>query len=283
MTPWSRSSMQTRWASRRSGWGSTASPVTDSCRASGRSWEPLPAARRTSASARRLSSCPLHNPILVAEEVAMLDIISNGRINFGIGAGYQQQEFEGLGVDIDSSRERFREAVDVIIRAWTEERLTFHGRYTDVDELWVLPKPVQKPYPPLFQGGEHQPREHRLCRQPPDPGDRGRPDRHIGPGTTGHQVVAGKNGRLRPPPCSSGPAHVQVDLCRSDHGGGRTRPHRPRGFSPRASSGHPGTTAPQSGCPWTETATSPRATNTGPTASVTATAATTLATPGCHR
>ena len=54
---------------------------------------------------------PLHNPILVAEEVAMLDVISNGRINFGIGAGYQQQEFDGLGVDIDTSRERFKEAV----------------------------------------------------------------------------------------------------------------------------------------------------------------------------
>ena len=94
---------------------------------------------------------PLHNPILVAEEVAMLDIISNGRINFGIGAGYQQQEFNGLGVDIDTSRERYKEAVDVIIKAWTEERLTFHGKYTNVDDLWVLPKPVQKPYPPLFQ------------------------------------------------------------------------------------------------------------------------------------
>ena len=94
---------------------------------------------------------PLHNPILVAEEVAMLDIMSNGRFNFGIGAGYQQQEFDGLGVDIDTSRERFSEAVDVIIKAWTEERLTFHGKYTNVDDLWVLPKPVQKPYPPLFQ------------------------------------------------------------------------------------------------------------------------------------
>ena len=94
---------------------------------------------------------PLHNPILVAEEVAMLDVISNGRFNFGIGAGYQQQEFDGVGVDIDTSRERFQEAVDVIIQAWTQERLTFHGKYTNVDDLWVLPKPVQKPYPPLFQ------------------------------------------------------------------------------------------------------------------------------------
>ena len=94
---------------------------------------------------------PLHNPILVAEEAAMVDILSGGRLNFGIGAGYQRQAFDGVGVDIDESRERFSEAVDVIIKAWTEERLTYHGKYTNVDDLWVLPKPLQKPYPPLFQ------------------------------------------------------------------------------------------------------------------------------------
>ena len=94
---------------------------------------------------------PLHNPILVAEEVAMLDVISGGRFNFGIGAGYQRQEFDGVGVDIDESRERFAEAVDVMIKAWTEERLTYHGKFTNVDDVWVLPKPIQKPYPPLFQ------------------------------------------------------------------------------------------------------------------------------------
>jgi alkanesulfonate monooxygenase SsuD/methylene tetrahydromethanopterin reductase-like flavin-dependent oxidoreductase (luciferase family) len=94
---------------------------------------------------------PLHNPILVAEETAMLDVISGGRFNFGIGAGYQRQEFDGIGVDINESRERFTEAVDVIIKAWTEERLTYHGKFTNVDDLLVLPKPLQKPYPPLFQ------------------------------------------------------------------------------------------------------------------------------------
>ena len=94
---------------------------------------------------------PLHNPILVAEETAMLDVISGGRFNFGIGAGYQRQEFDGIGVDMEESRERFQEAVDVITRAWTEESLTFHGKYTNVDDLEVMPKPLQKPHPPLFQ------------------------------------------------------------------------------------------------------------------------------------
>ena len=68
---------------------------------------------------------PLHNPILVAEEVAMLDVLSGGRLNLGIGSGYQRQEFEGLGIDMEESRERFVEAVEVMTRAWTEETLTY--------------------------------------------------------------------------------------------------------------------------------------------------------------
>ena len=94
---------------------------------------------------------PLHNPILVAEEAAMIDVVSGGRLNLGIGSGYQRQEFDGLGVDINTSRERFYEAVDVIKKAWTEETLTYHGKFTDVENLWVLPKPLQQPHPPLFQ------------------------------------------------------------------------------------------------------------------------------------
>jgi len=82
---------------------------------------------------------PLHNPILVAEEFAMLDVLSGGRL-----------EFDGIGVNMEESRERFREATEVIQRAWTEERLTFHGKYTQVDDLWVIPKPIQKPHPPLY-------------------------------------------------------------------------------------------------------------------------------------
>ena len=83
------------------------------------------------------------------------------------GAGYQLQEFEGIGVDINESRERFKEAVEVIIKAWTEERLTYHGKYTNVDDLWVLPKPLQKPHPPLFQAVSTSPAsvEYAASRQ----------------------------------------------------------------------------------------------------------------------
>ena len=68
---------------------------------------------------------PFHNPIVVAEEAAMLDVLSGGRLDLGIGSGYQRMEFDGLGVDVEESRARFREAIDVMIKAWTEEKLTF--------------------------------------------------------------------------------------------------------------------------------------------------------------
>ena len=97
-----------------------------------------------------VSVLPFHNPIVVAEEAAMLDILSGGRLNFGVGSGYQRQEFDGLGVNVDESRARFREAMDVIRRAWTEETLTYHGQFTQVNDLWVIPKPLQKPHPPLY-------------------------------------------------------------------------------------------------------------------------------------
>ena len=93
---------------------------------------------------------PFHNPIHVASEAAMIDILSGGRLDLGIGSGYQRQEFDGMGVDLQESRDRFRESIEVIIRGWTEETLTFHGRFTNVDDLMVIPKPLQQPHPPLY-------------------------------------------------------------------------------------------------------------------------------------
>ena len=93
---------------------------------------------------------PFRNPIQVAEELATIDILSGGRLDAGVGSGYQRQEFDGLGVDVEESRDRFREALDVIVRAWTEEKLTYDGRFTSVEDVAVLPKPKQQPHPPLY-------------------------------------------------------------------------------------------------------------------------------------
>ena len=93
---------------------------------------------------------PFHNPVQVAEEAAIIDIISNGRFNLGVGAGYQAQEFHGMGVDITKSREMFKEYLDVVIKCWEEGPITYQGDFVNIENIWVIPKPVQKPGPPIY-------------------------------------------------------------------------------------------------------------------------------------
>ena len=164
---------------------------------------------------------PLHNPILVAEEVAMLDVLSGGRVNLGIGSGYQRQEFEGLGINMEESRERFVEAVEVMTRAWTEETLTYHGKFTNVDELWVLPKPLQNPHPPPLPGGEHQPWFSGLRGEASNSGHRWWANRCYGASSPSNQNVATKDGGIRLPPPPPRSTYGQSHLCCTHHGGGR--------------------------------------------------------------
>ncbi|MYI82859.1 MAG: LLM class flavin-dependent oxidoreductase, partial [Chloroflexi bacterium] len=97
---------------------------------------------------------PLHNPVRVAEQVAIVDHLSGGRVDVGVGIGYQQREFAGLGVDIDEARARFIESLDVMVRAWTDEPLVYEGEHVRIaaeDAITVYPKPLQQPHPPLYQ------------------------------------------------------------------------------------------------------------------------------------
>lgn len=93
---------------------------------------------------------PFHNPIRVAEEFALLDLMSNGRIDFGVGRGYQPHEFRGYGVDQSKSRGMFNEALEVILQAWTRERVNFTGVHYRFEDVTVRPKPLQKPHPPVW-------------------------------------------------------------------------------------------------------------------------------------
>jgi len=93
---------------------------------------------------------PFAHPVRIAEEWAMVDILSGGRLEFGLGRGYQPKEFVGLGVSMERTRERFDESLELIRRAWTEERVTFEGEFYRVRDLAVLPKPAQRPHPPLW-------------------------------------------------------------------------------------------------------------------------------------
>ena len=92
---------------------------------------------------------PLVQPIRAAEDAATLDIISGGRLEYGIGRGSIAEHFNGFGVPIDERAARFDEAIEVILQAWSDEPVNFHGRFFDYDNVNVVPKPVQRPRPPI--------------------------------------------------------------------------------------------------------------------------------------
>src|SRR5712692_11493006 len=92
---------------------------------------------------------PLSHPLRIAEEIASLDVLSNGRVEFGVGRGAVPSHFRGFGVSISENRDRFVEGLEVILQAWTSDRVSYHGRFYDIERISVVPKPVQQPYPPI--------------------------------------------------------------------------------------------------------------------------------------
>ncbi|MEI7926832.1 MAG: LLM class flavin-dependent oxidoreductase [Chloroflexota bacterium] len=96
---------------------------------------------------------PWHNPLMLAEQAGMIDVLSKGRLDLGLGRGYRDYEFKGFGIDIDSAQARFEEAVTVLRRAWQDtERFSFDGQFWHFDDVQVDPRPVQTPHPPLWIG-----------------------------------------------------------------------------------------------------------------------------------
>ena len=91
----------------------------------------------------------LQHPLRAAEDAATVDILSQGRLEFGVGRGTIPLHFQGFNVSRDESRERFEEALTIIKRAWTQETCAFEGKYFHVPETAVVPRPLQKPHPPL--------------------------------------------------------------------------------------------------------------------------------------
>jgi len=91
-----------------------------------------------------------YHPLRIAEEVALLDVLSGGRVNWGAGRGFDASEFANFGVAPEESAERFREAVEVVLAAWQSERLDFSGKFHRFANVEVLPKPLQQPHPPTW-------------------------------------------------------------------------------------------------------------------------------------
>ena len=96
---------------------------------------------------------PLYNPLHLAENLSMIDIISNGRLLLGVASGYRKEEFDAFGVPIKQRAGRLEEGVEILKRLWTEDDVTFAGKYFHLNHIWINPKPIQKPRPPIFIGG----------------------------------------------------------------------------------------------------------------------------------
>ena len=105
---------------------------------------------------------PLNHPVRVAEDFAILDLLSGGRVDLGVGRGYQPHEFAGYGVDQTRSRDIFHESVEIIQKAWTEERFDYYGEFYQLHDLSVRPKPLQKPHPPIWMASL-SPATFQLC------------------------------------------------------------------------------------------------------------------------
>ncbi len=96
---------------------------------------------------------PERNPLLLAKEIASLDLFSGGRFLFSIGTGWLKEETEMMGGDFEHRWTQTREAIEVMKELWTKDEAEYHGRYFDFPPVRSFPKPAQKPYPPIILGG----------------------------------------------------------------------------------------------------------------------------------
>jgi probable F420-dependent oxidoreductase len=97
---------------------------------------------------------PMHNPLELANSLASLDLLSGGRLTIAVGVGWSEAEYAALGYDFGNRGERLDEAIDLFRRAWVEDPLSFHGRFTSFDDLRLLPKP-SRPIP-IWIGGRSE-------------------------------------------------------------------------------------------------------------------------------
>jgi probable F420-dependent oxidoreductase len=107
---------------------------------------------------------PLYHPLAVAEEGAMLDMISGGRLILGLGAGYAPEEFSAFGISIKERGSRLEEGASLLRRLWTEEHVSHAGRHYRVTDVTLGPRPVQQPRPPIWFAGWVEPAIRRAAR-----------------------------------------------------------------------------------------------------------------------
>lgn len=95
---------------------------------------------------------PLHNALRLAEDVATIDILSNGRFDLGVGMGFSPREFDGFGIPLNERLSRLREGIDVLQGAWTQKDFSYQGKHYNLKNVDLQPRPVQQPHPPIWVG-----------------------------------------------------------------------------------------------------------------------------------
>ena len=143
--------------SRRTPWGGIAGapPLPDEYGRTHDQFVALAAAAAVTTTLRLATGITLvaqRDPLWLAKEVASLDVISNGRLLFGIGYGWNHEEMESHGVDLGHRRAVVREKVLACKALWSQDVAEFHGEYVDFEPSWAWPKPMQKPHPPIVIG-----------------------------------------------------------------------------------------------------------------------------------
>jgi luciferase family oxidoreductase group 1 len=99
---------------------------------------------------------PLHHPLVIAEEIAMTDVLSGGRLDIGLGRGYQRYEFERFGLKLDSDGQRWDESLDIIVKSFEGKPFSYDGKLFKVPETSLFPQPLQKPHPPIWITAQSQ-------------------------------------------------------------------------------------------------------------------------------
>jgi alkanesulfonate monooxygenase SsuD/methylene tetrahydromethanopterin reductase-like flavin-dependent oxidoreductase (luciferase family) len=108
---------------------------------------------------------PFYDPIRLAEDVSFIDNLSKGRFDLGVGQGYRVEEFEGFGFPRKERSARLAEGIELVRRLWTEDRVTFEGRFRSVRDLHLQPEVFQKPHPPIWIGARTEKAVERAARE----------------------------------------------------------------------------------------------------------------------
>ena len=167
---------------------------------------------------------PLCHPLRLAEEAATVDQISNGRLIFGVGRSGVARTYEAYGVPYGESRERFAEVLDIVQKAWTQDKVSYQGRFHRFDDVAVVPKPYQQPMPPIRVAATSADTFVSIGRQGLPIFVAVRYETAAGDRAAGRRLSRG-GGSVWPMPDRGGvflrvPAYIARDRCAGAHGGG---------------------------------------------------------------